>query len=135
MTKTTGAARALNVQVPGAAPKVQLETAKPGAAAGTENSAAAGAGTAPDLEAIRAQIRDEERANARAELASQMQTAVSAAGTVLGTSSALPAVSLSGLTKRDYANMRADDIDPATLTGPVLTLDGYLCPNPPEAKK
>lgn len=36
---------------------------------------------------------------------------------------------------QDYRTMRAADIDPATLTSPVLTLDGYLCPLPPEAKK
>jgi hypothetical protein len=36
---------------------------------------------------------------------------------------------------QDYRQMRAADIDPTTLTAPVLTLDGYLCPPTPEAKK
>lgn len=35
---------------------------------------------------------------------------------------------------RDYRNMRAVDIDASTLTSPVLTLDGYLCPPVPEKK-
>lgn len=35
----------------------------------------------------------------------------------------------------DYAKMRADEIDPATLTRPVLTQDGWVVPHKPEAKK
>lgn len=30
--------------------------------------------------------------------------------------------------RRDYRNMRASEIDPATLTAPVFTLDGWMCP-------
>ncbi len=37
-------------------------------------------------------------------------------------------------TKADYANMRAEDIDPTTLTAPVLSKDGYVVPAPKEAK-
>ena len=30
--------------------------------------------------------------------------------------------------RSSYRNMRADDIDASTLTAPVMTLDGWLCP-------
>lgn len=30
---------------------------------------------------------------------------------------------------RNYRDMHAHEIDPATLTAPVLTKDGYLCPS------
>lgn len=130
MSKT----RNLDVQVPGKAPAEKPETTT-AAATGTADTSGApapepapvvAAPAYPDMEAMRAQIRDEERANARAELAGQIQ----AASTVI----AEPA-GRAGLGKRDYANMRATDIDPASLTAPVLTKDGYLCPLPPEAKK
>ena len=34
-----------------------------------------------------------------------------------------------------YRTMRAADIDHTKLTAPVMTLDGWLCPPAPEAKK
>jgi hypothetical protein len=36
--------------------------------------------------------------------------------------------------KRNYRDMHAADIDPATLSAPVLTRDGWLCPLPTEKK-
>lgn len=35
---------------------------------------------------------------------------------------------------RNYREMHAADIDPTTLSAPVMTLDGYLCPATPEKK-
>jgi hypothetical protein len=133
---TTKSTRVTNVQVPGEAPKSNLETAAGGVGGDATSAGGATSGSAPtneapkaeraavDLDAMRAQIREEERANARAELGQQIQ----AASTVI----AAPAPMRS---KADYRNMRAVDIDPATLTAPVMTLDGYLCPPAPEAKK
>lgn len=37
--------------------------------------------------------------------------------------------------KSDLRQMRAGDIDASTLTAPVLCLDGWVCPNPPEKAK
>lgn len=37
--------------------------------------------------------------------------------------------------KADLRKMHAADIDAATLTAPVLCLDGWVCPNPPEKAK
>jgi hypothetical protein len=151
MTKTS---RATNIQVPGAAPNEQqggasTDVKQPdtgaGDAAGASNSsekpettgqagAGADAGPAFDLETLRAQIRQEEQARARAELANQIH----AASTVIGAGdAAAPAAASTAapLTKGDYKNMRADQVDPKTLTAPVMTLDGWVCPVPPEAKK
>lgn len=36
--------------------------------------------------------------------------------------------------REDYAKMRAADVDPTTITAPVLTLDGYVVPAPKDAK-
>lgn len=157
MTKTS---RVTNVQVPGAAVALAVAASLP--AAGQAEAAATLApttsGSAPanegpsgnvivtdnaagsmifgthnpdplDLDALRAQIRDEERAKAREELAGQIQAA-STAINVGGGASAKPAH-----TRSDYRNMSAADIDPSTLTAPVMTRDGYLCPPAPEAKK
>jgi hypothetical protein len=35
---------------------------------------------------------------------------------------------------RDYRRMRAEEIDAAKLTAPVLSADGWVVPNPPEKK-
>jgi len=35
---------------------------------------------------------------------------------------------------QDYRTMRAADVDATTLTSPVLTLDGYVCPAPADKK-
>lgn len=139
MTKDTAKpSRVTNVQVPGEQPKndkpadtsnalaAAVAGAAPGVVTGSTDAATSGsAGPAVDLEAMRAQIRAEERDKARIELGQQIQ----AASSVIGDSAA-PARS-----KADYRNMRAADIDPSTLTAPVMTLDGYLCPPAPEAKK
>lgn len=128
--------RVTNVQVPGTpqnhAPDLAKESAEAAAAAnaggatqsGPEADATAGH-PIPNLEALRAQIREEERAILRDELGKQIQAASAAIG---GT----PAPAHS---KADYRTMHAADIDPTTLTAPVMTLDGYLCPPAPEAKK
>jgi hypothetical protein len=80
-----------------------------------------------DMEALRAHIREEERALIRAEFAEHSTAAKSKAVTEFH--QAQPR------SKAEYRNMRAADIDHTTLTAPVMTLDGYLCPPAPEAKK
>jgi hypothetical protein len=123
--------RVTNVQVPGAIPAAP-EAAQPAAASEAVKQEAAAPGAADpsiisiDLEALTARIREEERTKARAELGAQIEAAQSVVGK--------PAESIAR-SQHDYRNMRADDIDPATLTAPVLTADGYLCPPMPEAKK
>jgi len=94
------------------------------------DTGAAGATAAPalDVDALRAQIRAEEMGKLQDELAQQLQ----AASTVVG-NRATPAPA-APRSKSDYRNMRATDIDPTTLTAPVMTLDGYLCPVAPEKK-
>jgi len=82
-----------------------------------------------DIDALRAQIRQEEQARARAELASQIQ----AASTVVGAGD-VAAPAAAPLTRADYKTMRADQVDPTTLTAPVMTRDGWVCPVPPEKK-
>lgn len=144
MTKTTQG-RALNVQTPGEAPKENPEATASttggtttghaeGAAAGDaseviqvklDTAAVAGGGTAIDLESMREQIRAEERAIIHAELSAQ----INAARAVAERPDSPP------LGKNDYRNMRAADIDPSTLTAPVMTKDGYLCPLPVLAEK
>jgi hypothetical protein len=152
MSKST---RVTNVQVPGATPTTeqpgndQATTADTGAtqagAASTADTQTAssssgkpetvaqatitGASDVFDIEALRAQIRAEEQSRARAELASQIQAAstmIEAGGTA--TAAAAPR------TRADYKTMRADQVDPTTLTAPVMTLDGWVCPVPPEKK-
>jgi len=39
------------------------------------------------------------------------------------------------VSRGSYRTMRAADIDHTKLTAPVMTLDGWLCPPAPEAKK
>lgn len=116
--------RAVNVQVPGEAPKQPEQSHQP-----ESDAFAAHAAMQPhDIEAVRAQIRAEEQANARAELGAQIQAAASvvnqpaSASTIAGNRS-------------DYRTMRAADIDHTRLTAPVLSLDGWVCPPAPEAKK
>lgn len=151
MTKSQAkSSRATNVQVPGEQPKAETITTAAGTAE-TQNASAGSAqlgadpaftGTAAggettttstpaiDIEALRAQIRAEERDNARRELGQQIEAASQVVGRSDSTGSAAAPRS-----KADYRNMRAADIDPATLTAPVMTRDGYLCPPAPEAKK
>lgn len=100
------------------------------AGAGSTEGADTGAGQTFDIEALRAQIRAEEMGKLQAELAQQLHAANTAASTVLTKPGAAPAQR----SKSDYRNMRAADVDPATLTAPVLTLDGYVCPVAPEKK-
>ncbi|HAV37442.1 MAG TPA: hypothetical protein DCX52_14000 [Massilia sp.] len=79
-----------------------------------------------DMDALRAQIRAEEMTKLQDELAHQLQAASSVVNK--------PATAPAPRSKADYRNMRATDVDPTTLTAPVLTLDGYVCPVPPEKK-
>lgn len=135
--------RVTNVQTPGEAPKEAQAPVATGGGAGPDigtatpaSATTSTASTAPsdpiDLEALRAHIREEERAIARDELRAELGQQIQAASTALSATTAAPAP---GRSKADYRNMRAADIDPATLTAPVMTLDGYLCPPAPEAKK
>ncbi len=48
------------------------------------------------------------------------------------TETAAPPTTPSG--RPDYSRMRARDVDPRTLTGNVLTLDGWVCPHPAAAE-
>lgn len=150
--------RVTNVQVPGATPTTeqpgndQATTTDTGVAqAGTASTAntantqtassssgkpetvdqasTTGAGDVFDIDALRAQIRAEEQARARAELASQIH----AASTVIETGGTATAAA-APRTRADYKTMRADQVDPTTLTAPVMTLDGWVCPVPPEKK-
>lgn len=128
-----------SVQVPGEAPvtaspaaaQPQGEAAPAAAQDGqAENTEAApAAGAQDDLEAIRAQIRAEEQAKARAELGEQIQAAQAGLDQSGKAAKAAPA------TRGSYRNMSAADIDPASLTAPVMTRDGWLCPPAPEAAK
>jgi len=137
MSSTPAKSRVTTVQVPGApapeaapAPAATVDkTPEPEA----EPEAAASGTFKPtldqaEMDAIRAHIREEERAILRDELSVQMQAASKAIEGTVGNSAA-------PRSKHDYANMRAKDIDHTTLTAPVRTLDGYLCPPAPEAKK
>lgn len=125
---TTGkSTRVTNVQVPGvtpaAAPEPAPESAKPADQPGTGQTDA----PADDLAALKAELLDQARAEARAELQDQLR----AAHTVVSeTKAAGPAAR----TPRNYRDMHAADIDPATLIAAVLTKDGYLCPPVPEKK-
>jgi hypothetical protein len=137
---STANKRATNVQVPGEEQK-KPEAEKPGETQQAQGAGGAGAeqdpgegGAAPaiDLDALREQIRAEEQAKLRAELSEQIQAAkgeIKAAESVATKPAARP------LGRRDYLSMNADDIDPASLTAPVRTKDGWLCPPAPEAKK
>lgn len=80
-----------------------------------------------DLEAERAKIREEERAAARVELAKQVAAAAEALE-----EPPVPTTSIA-TSRRAYRDKNAADIDPSTLTAPVLTKDGWLCPPAPEA--
>jgi hypothetical protein len=147
MSKST---RVTNVQVPGATPTTeqpgndQATTADTGAASTADTQTASSSSGKPetvdqatttgasdvfDIEALRAQIRAEEQSRARAELASQIQ----AASTVIEAGGTATAAS-APRTRADYKTMRADQVDPTTLTAPVMTLDGWVCPVPPEKK-
>lgn len=126
--------RATTIQVPGEAPKQpeEMKQPEPDAFAASQGAAPVAFNTdhqpSTDIEALRAQIRAEEQANARAELGAQIQAAASvvnqpaSASTIAGNRS-------------NYRTMRAADIDHTRLTAPVLSLDGWVCPPAPEAKK
>lgn len=129
--------RATNVQVPGEAPKQPEQSHQPEALKQPEPDLIDVHGTSPvamsappafDMDALRAQIRAEERDQARHEISMQIQAAASvvnqpaSASTIAGN-------------RGNYRTMRAADIDHTKLTAPVLSLDGWVCPPAPEAKK
>ena len=137
--------RVTNVLVPGEQPGAATATTSTAAEAASAVGALPAGDTAPtsqvssdagagataqslDLEALRAEIRAEEMAKLQEELAQQLK--VASAVVDKNVTAAAPAPR----SKHDYRNMRAADVDPATLTAPVLTLDGYVCPLPPEKK-
>lgn len=125
--------RATTIQVPGEAPK---QPEQPEEMKHPEPDAfIAGAAMQPhevvpvvDMDALRAQIRAEEQANARAELGAQIQAAASVVNQTASAST------IAG-NRSNYRTMRAADIDHTRLTAPVLSLDGWVCPPAPEAKK
>lgn len=139
--------RATTIQVPGEAPKQpdhEAQGTSQAAALSTDQVAALSVGDdfpafaatqfpeaiqpVIDMEVLRAQIRAEERDQARHEISMQIQAAASvvnqpaSASTIAGNRS-------------NYRTMRAADIDHTRLTAPVLSLDGWVCPPAPEAKK
>lgn len=95
-----------------------------GVADSTPAATATGGAPAIDIEAIRAQARAEAMAELQADIAAARRVALNQPE---------PA-SDAARTGRDYRSMRADEINPATLTAPVLTKDGWLCPPAPEKK-
>lgn len=122
----TGAGSAPQPGIDGTAQQPEGAAAGSGPTEGTDT----GAGQTFDIEALRAEIRAEEMAKLQDELAQQLHAANQAASTVL----AKPDAAVPARSKSDYRNMRAADVDPAILTAPVLTLDGYVCPVAPEKK-
>lgn len=127
MTKTANTPREVSIQVPGdAAPVVEQDQ---GAEAQPvrrtrpqEDQKAESAGVATVVAEI---IPDDVMALARAQVRAEMSRDVK----VEEEADPLPVA-----TRRSYAKMRAADIDPAKLTAPVMTLDGWLCPPAPEKK-
>lgn len=79
-----------------------------------------------DLEAIKAQAM----AEARAELAAEIAAARRASE-----NQPLPTAGSSGRTGRDYRNLHASQVDPKAITAPVLTKDGWVCPDVPVTAK
>ncbi|MEC5164053.1 hypothetical protein [Janthinobacterium sp. CG_S6] len=130
---TVKTSRVLAVQVPGEALTPALDAAgaqlsidqPPHVEAAKPESARAKVPelALPDLAEIRAEALEQARFEVRIELGEQLQAATA----VLGQQAA-------PRSKSDYRRMRAADIDHTTLTSPVMTLDGYLCPPPPAAK-
>lgn len=119
-----------SVQVPGEMPQTQQELPQDGEQAeqSSERSDAATneiqseqveASPAIDVEALRAELR----AELQAELVAEMKAATKAVGKVASK------VKVSHTTGRSgYKDMHAADIDASTLTAPVMTKDGWLCP-------
>lgn len=81
-----------------------------------------------DVDALREQIRAEEQAKLRTELQQQ----ASAATAVAKAPAKRTTVAMS---RGAYKDMHAHEIDASTLTAPVMTKDGWLCPPPHEEKK
>jgi len=116
-----------SVQVPGEAPVIEKEILQPEESAeqnekspeSATNEIQEEAAPAVDVEALRAELR----AELQAELAAEMAAAKTAVGKVAGKTK------VSHVTGRNgFKDMHAADIDPTTLTAPVMTKDGWLCP-------
>jgi hypothetical protein len=118
MTSTASSRARGNVQVPGEPPvepvAEPVEQKEPAPAEPVAEPA-----PSIDVDALREQIRAEERAKLLAE-AQPVQSATVATGR--------PAQQNRGA----YRNMRASEVDHTKLTAPVLTLDGWVCPPPAE---
>lgn len=131
--------RVTKVQVPGETPPAASETVQPAPPIvdAKPETTMADVGLAetklPDSEAGQAAsdlaLREQIRAELLAELQTELKTATAA---VEGKGANVRKFANSA--PRNYRDMRAADIDPTTLTAPVLTLDGYLCPITPEKK-
>lgn len=115
----------VDVQVLGAAPKQDLsqESNVEQESAMMANAMAA-QGADVGMDALRAELLAQARAEVHAELGEQLNAATA----VLKQATPTP------LARGAYRNMRAADIDHTKLTAPVLTIDGWVCPPAPAAK-
>lgn len=143
--------RVTNVQVPGETLAAnEAKTSLPQATAGTANEALTGnqsfedgkpivtdadvGGVAGDVSGSHAFDIEAIRAQAKAEALSELQADFEAAKAAMATAMSkqvanAPAAQPTG----SYRDMRADQVDPAKLTAPVLTKDGWVCPSQPPA--
>lgn len=138
--------RITNVQVPGETPAAN-ETPQTNQLTGNQQPSSDGAkpevtfadvggvsggsvidvrATVIDIEAIKAQAR----AEVRAELAAQI-----AAASRVAENQPLPTADAPSRTGRDYRNLHAHQVDPKSITAPVLTKDGWVCPDVPATTK
>lgn len=85
----------------------------------------AGSNVAVDSNGIPEDVMERARAQVHAELGEKMEQA---SKVLKQHTTATP------LARGAYRNMRAADIDPNTLTAPVMTADGWLCPPAPASK-
>lgn len=85
----------------------------------------AGSNVAVDGNGIPEDVMERARAQVHAELGAQLEQAAA----VLKQTTTTP------LARGAYRTMRAADIDPAKLTAPVMTADGWLCPTAAPASK
>lgn len=123
-TETQGA-REFDVQMHGAAPKEDLsQESNVEQESSIMAHAMAAQGADIGMDALRAELLAQARAEVHAELGEQLNAATA----VLKQATPTP------LARGAYRNMRAADIDHTKLKAPVLSADGWVCPPAPAAK-